>query len=109
MNMQFDSLIRDILKILWKRGEVDPKEQLLLFSTILCCLLVDLCVKTGTRFSLRDKRLFEIREVEITRVDCIKISSTAAETNTLRGKIQLQMRLLWQDSISRILQDCLVL
>ena len=28
------------------------------------------CVKTGTRFSLRDKRLFEISEFEITRVDC---------------------------------------
>ena len=25
----------------------------------------------GTRFSLRDKRLFEVSEVEITRVDCI--------------------------------------
>ena len=27
-------------------------------------------LKTGIRFSLRDKRLFEITEVEITRVDC---------------------------------------
>ena len=59
------------MKILWKRGEIAPKEQFLLFSTIFCCLLVDLCVKTGTRFSLRDKRLFEISEFEITRVDCI--------------------------------------
>ena len=33
--------------------------------------MIDLCVKTGTRFSLRDKRLFEISEFEITRVDCI--------------------------------------
>ena len=38
-----------------------PKEPFLLFSTIFCCLLEDLCVKTGTRFSLRDKRLFEIQ------------------------------------------------
>ena len=30
-------------------------------------------VKTGIRFSFRDKRLFEITEVEITRVDCITI------------------------------------
>ena len=45
--------------------------QFLLFSTLFCCLLVDLCVKTGTIFSLRDKRLFEISEVEITGVDCI--------------------------------------
>ena len=69
MNMQFDSK-RYILKILWKRGEIAPKEQFLLFPTIFCCLLVDLCVKTGTRFSLRDKRLFEISEFEITRVNC---------------------------------------
>ena len=34
--------------------------------------------KTGIRFSLRDKRLFEITEVEITRVDCI-IQSTACD------------------------------
>ena len=59
------------MKILWKRGEIAPKDQFLLFSTIFCCLLVDLCVITGTRFSLRDKRLFEISEFEITRVDCI--------------------------------------
>ena len=65
-------LIRNIyLKILWKRGEIAPQEQFLLFSTIFCNLIFDFCVKTRTRFSLRDKRLFEITEVEITRVDCI--------------------------------------
>ena len=32
--------------------------------------MLDFCVKTRIRFSLRDKRLFEITEVEITRVDC---------------------------------------
>ena len=42
----------------------------LLFSTIFCYLFLDFHVKTGTRISLRDKRLFEISEVEITRVDC---------------------------------------
>ena len=47
---------RDILKILWKRGEIAPKEQFLLFSTIFCYLLLDFHVKTGTIFSLRDKR-----------------------------------------------------
>ena len=61
------------MKILWKRGEIAPKEQFLLFSTIFYCLLVDLCVKTGTRFSLRDKRLFAISEFEITGVDCIQM------------------------------------
>ena len=37
--------------------------------------MLDFYVKTGIRFSLRDKRLFEITEVEITRVDCIKKKS----------------------------------
>ena len=54
--------------------KIAPKEQFLLFSTIFCCLLVDLCVKTGSRFSLRDKRLFEISVFEITRVDCNCVS-----------------------------------
>ena len=30
---------RDILKILWKRGEIAPYEQFLLFSTLFCYLL----------------------------------------------------------------------
>ena len=46
-------------------------EQFLLFSTIFCYLLLDFHVKTGTRFSLQDKWLFEISKVKITRVDCI--------------------------------------
>ena len=58
-----------MLKILWKRGEI-ALEQFLLLSTIFCYLMLDFCVKTRIRFSLRDKRLFEITEVEITRVDC---------------------------------------
>ena len=33
--------------------------------------MLDFYVKTRIRFSLRDKRLFEITEVEITRVHCI--------------------------------------
>ena len=60
-----------MLKILWKRGEIAPEEeQFLLFSRIFY-LLLNFCVKTRIRFSLRDKQLFEITEVEITRVDCI--------------------------------------
>ena len=35
--------------------------------------MLDLYVKRGIRFSLRDKRLVEITEVEITRVDCIRL------------------------------------
>ena len=41
-----------------------------LFHTIFY-LLLDFHVQAVTRFSLRDKRLFVISEVEITRVDCI--------------------------------------
>ena len=51
-------------------GEIAPEEQFLPLSTIFLYLMLDLYVKTGIRFSLRDKRLFEITEVEITRVDC---------------------------------------
>ena len=54
-----------------EKGEIAPQEQFLLLSTIFCNLISDFCVKTSTRFSLRDKRLFEITEVEITGVDCI--------------------------------------
>ena len=60
-----------MLKILWKRGKIAPQEQFLPLSTIFYYLMLDFYVKTGIRFSLRDKRLFEITEVEITRVDCI--------------------------------------
>ena len=60
-----------MVKILWKRREIAPEEQFLLLSTIFCYLMLDFYVKTRIRFSLRDKRLFEITEVEITRVDCI--------------------------------------
>ena len=60
-----------MLKILRKRGEIAPEEQFLLLFTIFCYLMSDLYVKRGIRFSFRDKRLFGITEVEITRVDCI--------------------------------------
>ena len=48
--------------------KIGGKEEklLLLFSTIFCYLLLNYHVQTGTRFSLRDKRLFEIIEFEIT-------------------------------------------
>ena len=58
--------IRDIFKILSKRGGKRRNCSFLLFSAIFCYLLLDFHVKTRTRFSLRDKRLFEISEVEIT-------------------------------------------
>ena len=64
-------LLEIYIEILWKRREIAPQEQFLLFSTIFCILILVFYVETRTRFSLRDKRLFEITEVEITRVDCI--------------------------------------
>ena len=61
-----------MLKILWKMGEIAPEEQFLPLSTIFYYLMLNFYVKTRIRYSLRDKRLFKITEVEITRVDCIK-------------------------------------
>ena len=52
-------------------GENAPEEKFLPLSTIFCYLMLGYYVKTGKGFSLRDKRFFEITEVEITRVDCI--------------------------------------
>ena len=52
-------------------GEIAPQEQFLPFSTIFYYLMLDFSVKTGIRLSLQDKRLFEITEVQITRVNCI--------------------------------------
>ena len=44
-----------MLKILWKRGEIAPEEQFLLFSTIFCYLMLDnSMLKQGSEF------LFEI-------------------------------------------------
>ena len=54
-----------------ERGEIAPEEQFPLLSTIFCYLMLEFYVKTRIRFSLRDKQLFEILEVEITRVDYI--------------------------------------
>ena len=59
-----------MLKMLWKRGEIAPEKQFLPLSTIFCYLMLDFYVKTRIGFSLRDKRLFKIIEVETTSVDC---------------------------------------
>ena len=81
-----------MLKILWKRGEIAPEEQFLLLSTIFCYLILDFYVKTGIRFSLRDKRLFEITEVEITRVDCICHGGQCAMTVPVTSHIDMTRR-----------------
>ena len=46
----------------------------------LSCLMLDFCAKTRRLFSLRDKRLFEITEVEITRVDFNLILTNCADS-----------------------------
>ena len=55
-----------------EKGKIAPEEQFLPLPTIFCYLILDFYVKTRIRFSFRDKRLFEITEVEIPRVDCNK-------------------------------------
>ena len=45
-----------MLKILWKKGEIAPKEQFLLLSTIFCYLILDFYVRTRIRFSVEDNR-----------------------------------------------------
>ena len=77
------------MKILWKRGEIAPQEQFHLFSIIFCNLMVDFYVKIRTRFSLQDKRLFELIKVEITRVDCIWISNRFKGYNSWTTKASL--------------------
>ena len=73
-----------MLKVLWKRGKIAPEGQFLPLSTIFYYLMLDFYVKTGIRFSLRDKRLFEITEVEITRVDCSFLIGKLLVINTCK-------------------------
>ena len=55
-------------------------------------------LKTGTRFSFRDKRLFKMSEVEITRVDCMctpfQQISTCPSLLGLRHKMSCNKRKL---------------
>ena len=61
--------VRDILKILLKREEI--RNNFSSFPQYFATFGFISTLETGTRFSLRDTRLFEINEeVEITRVDC---------------------------------------
>ena len=54
---------------------MEKGEKFLFLSTIFSYLKLDFYVKTRIRFSLQDKRVFEITEVEITRVDCISVKA----------------------------------
>ena len=61
--------VRDILKILWKREEIAPQEQFLLFSTIFCYLLLDFHVgiETVPRQDSSPTRLLETAPRQIRR------------------------------------------
>ena len=64
-------LVRNICLNIVEKGRNCSRGAMYPLSTIFCYLMLDFYAKTRIRFSLRDKRLFEITEVEITRVDCI--------------------------------------
>ena len=77
--------VRDILKILWKKrqnyslGAIFP-----LFHHILLPVIRFPCLNVGHVFA-SSKRLFEISEVEITRVDCTwTVSSENVHSNMRR-------------------------
>ena len=57
------------MNILKKKKKKKKKGRSLFHIIMLRVPVIDFHVKTGTRFSLRYKRLFEVSEVEITRVD----------------------------------------
>ena len=78
-----------MLKILWKRGEIAPEEQFLLLFTIISYLILDFYVTTRIGFSLRDKQLFGITEVEITRVDCSRAKAGCAFSMFGMGRLFL--------------------
>ena len=77
-----------MLKILWKTGEIAPEGNLssLLLSTIFCYLMLDSYV----RFSLRDKPLFEITDVEITNVDCIIVKAHQVVHNIMPFRMKIK-------------------
>ena len=73
-------------------GEIaPPEEQFHPLSTIFYYLISNFYVKTGIRFFLRDKRLFEITEVEITRVDCISKGAVYAMVRQFSMTLQIEI------------------
>ena len=77
-------------------------------------LLLDFHVYAGTRFSLRDKRLFEISEVEIAKVNCINkftqkrtrsISFFAADTRRIYNVVSTSMQ---RHDVASTLRRCCI-
>ena len=79
---------------MWKRGDIALS---LLFHNIFYMLL-DFHVQAGTRFSLRDKRLFEISEFEIARVNYtyfIMFAVNFIHFRTKRKKVVIVFEVVW--------------
>ena len=72
-------------EIRWRYIEkiVEKRKNCSFFSTIICYLLLDFHVKTGTRFSLQDKRLFEMSEVEVNEIWLYNFSDSPVSCATL--------------------------
>ena len=90
-----------------ERGEIAPEEQFLLSSTIFCYLVLDSYVKTRIRFSLRDKRLIEITEVEITRSTVVVCISVCLSTNS--NIVYVSVRLCVRPSARLYAYFCVIL
>ena len=87
------------LEIYWKY--CGKEEKILLFSTIFFNRLLDFHVWVETKFSLRYKRLFEMSEVEITRVNCTILVRFTCFTNQIKIRaVALQRSSLEWQSIS---------
>ena len=96
-----------MLKMLWKRGKLAPEEQFLPLSTIFYYLMLDFYVKTGITFSLRDKWLFEITEVEITRVDSIWVVKHTLYCKPVEGNCKVKLGLLLKYFYGRVVRKTL--
>ena len=68
IEMQFDSWSKRYIENIAENGRnlMLLRSNFSSFPQYFCCLFSDFYFKTGTWFSLRDKRLFDISEVEIT-------------------------------------------
>ena len=87
--------VRDVLKRKnCSLGAISP-----LFYNIFFYLLLDKHVYAGTRFSLHFKRLFEISEIEITRVNCIPLTySTSSTYNVQQNECFIEVENIWYES-----------
>ena len=67
-------------------------------NILLPVVSLDFNVKTGTRFSRRDKRFFKIRDVEITRDNCIPLIKIAENVSGIFGLLDSGPGLLYMQT-----------